>query len=411
MLLNKEKLFFIGSVFAQFAVLAGMIFFYQSIVLGGTEIILRTQPIDPRDILRGQYVALRYDISTLDAKLFYSDAQSLKPGKSVYVELEKGGGNIWQAVTASLDKPTDGRFIKGTVENISGSRVNIKYGIESYFANPEKAQELEREARRGALLMRVVVDDEGNAIVRGVFDEGGAVPGLTNAQARSRDARRLADVAQLRVAMELYFDMNGSYPENLQDLTPQTIPSLPRDPITGVNYYYSLCGPNSYHIGADLEDQANRALLSDKDTVFLCPEDRINGSDNLSCDGKTQGRFCYDIAEGESTTVPASALPPKVTVTNPNDAQIFLMNQGVSIRWSAQGVPTGGKFQVTVFDEVTKKSVISSEFESGRRNYDIPLIAQAFAKNKFYRVKVSLKDAAGKIIATDESDKAFAVSQ
>lgn len=411
MSLNKEKLFFLGSVLAQFAVLGWLIFSYQSIVLGGTEVILKTQPVDPRDILRGQYVALRYDISTLDVKLFYSDTNNLKSGRSVYVELEKTGGNIWQATGATLNKPVEGKFIKGTVENISGSRVNIKYGIESYFANPEKAQELEREARRGALLMRVVIDDEGNAIVRGVFDGGGATLLPGGAQARSRDARRLADAAQLRVAMEIYFDMNGSYPENLQDLMPQTIPSLPQDSLTGANYYYYLCGPNSYHIGADLEDQANSALGSDKDIASLCPGDKVNGSDNLSCDGRTPGRFCYDIAEGEPTTVPASALPPKITVTNPNNAQIFTINQMISIRWNAQGVPQGGKFEVSFSDEVTKKIVTSAVLESGARSYDAFAALGVFTPNRFYRAKVSLKHANGKVVASDESDKAFAISQ
>lgn len=170
MLLNKEKLFFIGSVLAQFAVLAWLIFSYQSIVLGGTEIILKTQPIDPRDILRGQYVALRYDISTLDSKVFYVNADKLVAGNTAYVSLARGGGGIWQATGAYSTKPAEGVFIKGTIESAFGSRVNIRYGIESYFVNPERAMELEREARRGTLLMRVVVDDEGNAIVRGVFE-------------------------------------------------------------------------------------------------------------------------------------------------------------------------------------------------------------------------------------------------
>lgn len=409
---NKEKLFFAGSVLAQFAVLVGMIFFYQSIVLGGTEIILKTQPVDPRDILRGQYVALRYEISTLDSKLFYSGAQSLKLGSIVYVELEKGGGNIWQAVRASLDKPENGLFIKGTVESTSGSRVNIKYGIESYFVDPERAVELESEARRGILLMRVIVDGDGNGIVRGVFEENSASSlGLVDARARSRDARRVADLAQYRLALELYFDANGSYPENLQDIGSQIMPSLPKDPITGASYHYYLCGPNSYHLGADLEDQTNVSLRSDKDIAALCPGDKVSGLDAASCDGATKDKSCYDVAEGELTAVPVANLPPKVTVTLPNTAQIFSMNQRLNIKWSAQGVPKNGKFQVVVLDEVTKKTVISADLESSRRNYDALLILGAFAPNKFYRAKISLKDSSGNVIISDESDKAFGVVQ
>src|SRR3989344_9259356 len=407
--LNKEKLFFIGSVLAQFAVLAGMIFFYQSIVIGGTEVILKTVPVYPRDNLRGQYFALRYDISALDLTL-YPYGKSITPNNVIYVKLAGGSGNIWQAAGTSLEKPVSGAFIKGTVVNISGSMVNIKYGIESYFADPERAVALEREARRGVLLMRVVVDDDGNGVVRGAFEGNGASSlVLGNPQARSRDAKRLSDIAQYRVALELYFDQNSSYPESLQDISPH-ISSLPRDPATGMNYYYQFCGPNSYHLGADLEDQTNTTLQSDKDIAMLCPEDKVHGADNLSCDGITPGKFCYDVAEGEPTVVPASALPPKVTVTFPNAAQIFIVNQGVSIRWNAQGLSAGAKFQVAVLDEATKKVVISWDLDGSRRNHDVSLVSVTFPPNKFYRAKVSLKDSAGKIISSDESDKAFGIS-
>jgi uncharacterized membrane-anchored protein len=413
---SKEKLFFVGSVFAQFAVLAGMIFFYQAIVIGGTEVVLKTVPIDPRDILRGQYVALRYDISTLKSNdCSASDCLGYKfppTGDTLYVSLKNRGG-IWEANGASGNKPFSGVFIKGTVVNIYGSQVNVKYGIESYFVSPDKATELEAAVRRGILLMKVVVDGEGNAVVRGVFDNGGAIPSVGNMPVRSRDARRLADISQLKIALELYFDSNGSsYPESLQDISPQFIPNLPRDPITGVIYYYQFCGPNSYHLGADLEDQTNGALLSaDKDITMLCPGDKVHGADNLSCDGITQGKFCYDLAEGEPTNTPVAALPPKITVINPNTAQIFITNQGLSIRWSAQGVSAGGKFQVAILDEATKKIIKSFDLDGSQRNHDVVLMSAVFAPNKFYRVKISLMDSTGKIISSDESDKAFGISQ
>ena len=39
-----------------------------------------------------------------------------------------------------------------------------------------------------------------------------SIVALNNARARSRDARRVADVKQVQTALELYYNDNGSYP-------------------------------------------------------------------------------------------------------------------------------------------------------------------------------------------------------
>lgn len=53
---------------------------------------------------------------------------------------------------------------------------------------------------------------------------------LNSARARSRDAKRLADVRQLSSAIELYVNDNGSYPPSLGAMTPTYIASLPTAP-------------------------------------------------------------------------------------------------------------------------------------------------------------------------------------
>lgn len=68
---------------------------------------------------------------------------------------------------------------------------------------------------------------------------------LNSARAKARDAKRQADLKQLQLALELYFDSNGSYPsgcwnyyekdgENfIPGLSPGYIPLLPRDSLQG----------------------------------------------------------------------------------------------------------------------------------------------------------------------------------
>ncbi len=96
---------------------------------------------------------------------------------------------------------------------------------------------------------------------------------LNSARLKSRDARRLADIKQLQLALALYYDSNSSaYPTTLAPLVTQgDIPVLPTDPVTHSNYVYAALGSgatcSSYHIGAVLEDSTNQALTNDADAA------------------------------------------------------------------------------------------------------------------------------------------------
>jgi prepilin-type N-terminal cleavage/methylation domain-containing protein len=76
---------------------------------------------------------------------------------------------------------------------------------------------------------------------------------LNSARAKSRDAQRRSDLHQLQVAVELYYDKNGSYIANsgvytvsatLTPLVPTFIPGMPHDPkpLLGGDYFYSSAG-------------------------------------------------------------------------------------------------------------------------------------------------------------------------
>ena len=126
---------------------------------------------------------------------------------------------------------------------------------------------------------------------------------LNSARKKSRDARRVADIKQLQLAAELYFDANGSYPTTTAALAPTYIAAIPQDPLGG-SYLYraytvsSVDGNNVctgtqtclyYHLGANLEE-AGAATNSDRDI----DGDLIDGPDNDGCSDET-GRACYDV--------------------------------------------------------------------------------------------------------------------
>ncbi len=84
------------------------------------------------------------------------------------------------------------------------------------------------------------------------------------AQAKSRDARRIADLRQIQLALELYVGERGAYPISLDALVPEFIPTgIPKDPSTGKSYSYKRSGSKTYHISARLETQKHPALTSD----------------------------------------------------------------------------------------------------------------------------------------------------
>jgi uncharacterized membrane-anchored protein len=128
---------------------------------GGEEIVLTTVPVDPRDLFRGDYVVLRYDISTVAGRFAVGD--------TVYLRLIESD-SAWRPQYASKESPgPDETFIRGRVVRQVESRpgvpqVEVEYGIESYFVPEGTGRAIEQQ--RGKLRVRVVVDRSGNAVIK-----------------------------------------------------------------------------------------------------------------------------------------------------------------------------------------------------------------------------------------------------
>jgi len=75
---------------------------------------------------------------------------------------------------------------------------------------------------------------------------------LNSARVKGRDARRVSDVKQLQLALELYYDNNQSYPvgsgaasTTLAALVSANfISSIPQDPTNAGNYVYTYASAN-----------------------------------------------------------------------------------------------------------------------------------------------------------------------
>jgi hypothetical protein len=76
---------------------------------------------------------------------------------------------------------------------------------------------------------------------------------LNTAQEKANDARRVADVKQIDLALALFYDTNNAYPSSLEKLAPLDIAFVPVDP-SGKPYAYTpsadgtsytLCAPQT----------------------------------------------------------------------------------------------------------------------------------------------------------------------
>jgi type II secretion system protein G len=121
---------------------------------------------------------------------------------------------------------------------------------------------------------------------------------LNDARQKSRDAKRVADIKQLQLALELYFDSNGSYPTTLSALAPNFISVIPTDPVGGAAYSYgisSASSPTDYHLGATLEQTGHQALSADSDSAVTTGWVNDFNGVNGTCAQTTGVDTCYDV--------------------------------------------------------------------------------------------------------------------
>lgn len=127
----------------------------------GREIVLETIPVDPRDLFRGDYVILRYRISTITNCYWQA-------GSTIFVPLRERNG-VW-AVSSLPTRSYDGAasdgdvVIRGQVSARSSSSCTVTYGIESYFVPEGTGRSISPGVR-----VRVAVDETGSAAIKGLL--------------------------------------------------------------------------------------------------------------------------------------------------------------------------------------------------------------------------------------------------
>jgi uncharacterized membrane-anchored protein len=170
---DRQKTFVLLGIALQLVVLIGVTVQKTLAAHGGQTVLVRTMPVDPRDLLRGDYVRLGYDFNTiptegirgLTPENYVASYKNDWIGRTVYVSLTPDAdGRHWRAVKPfSVYKPTSGVFLRGEINH--GYRIEFA-GIQKFFLEEGKGHVYEDAARRRALSVEMAISPDGEGILR-----------------------------------------------------------------------------------------------------------------------------------------------------------------------------------------------------------------------------------------------------
>ncbi|KGK97892.1 hypothetical protein LI82_09025 [Methanococcoides methylutens] len=134
-----------------------LIFLPKMVALSfGDDILLKTEPVDPRDVFRGDYVNLNYEISTIDLDKTPYDRDFLF-GESVYATLSEKE-NYWMIDSISHTRPdiSDKKVcMKGVVTGNYDDTLHVRWGIESYFVPEGEGIPIQMQMENASVIVSV----------------------------------------------------------------------------------------------------------------------------------------------------------------------------------------------------------------------------------------------------------------
>jgi uncharacterized membrane-anchored protein len=145
---------------------------------GGKTVLLETRPVDPRDLLRGDYVTLNYKISSVSRNKFeppLEKEKNIEYGTKIYVALAKCQTNdFWEVTRANLKsfKPhrneilVCGKHSYTWRNSLETNSIHVDYGIEKYYVAEGTGNP------KGKLTVKAAVSSSGNMLIKEVYVDG-----------------------------------------------------------------------------------------------------------------------------------------------------------------------------------------------------------------------------------------------
>jgi uncharacterized membrane-anchored protein len=182
MMIRFKRIVWLGIVVAllQSGVLYAMVEQRASILRNGANITLLTEPVDPRDFLRGDYVTLGYGITNIAANTINGTAPTDQGPADVFVAVKQDGAGAWVYSSASWQKrdnlPNGEVELRGHIRNFYGltteSTFRVVYGIERYYVPEGQGRAIEDQQRERKIEAVIAVSSAGDAQIRALKDDG-----------------------------------------------------------------------------------------------------------------------------------------------------------------------------------------------------------------------------------------------
>jgi uncharacterized membrane-anchored protein len=149
------------------------------ILRSGAEVLLKTAPVDPRDFLRGDYVVLNYEISSVPARTVVGPRPAEAGEQTMWVRLKKQPDGFWGVAESSfqpLSEQAESVVLKsrpfysyavGPADNI-----RLEYGIERYYVPEGQGKPLEDARQDGNVAVAARVSADGTAQIRSLLVDG-----------------------------------------------------------------------------------------------------------------------------------------------------------------------------------------------------------------------------------------------
>lgn len=191
-MMKDRRLRYAAAFLIPFLVLVSMTIIPVMTSILGTEIVIKTIPYDPRDIFRGDYVVLNYEINVIknefiseeikelgDPEDEYSYYDELKT-KDIYVILKEVDG-VHVIESAVLKKPKKGIYLKGKYDYTVGSwdqktskriteGIRVDYTLDKFFVSENTGKDLEELSRKGELYAKIKIY-RGYSLLVDVFEK------------------------------------------------------------------------------------------------------------------------------------------------------------------------------------------------------------------------------------------------
>jgi uncharacterized membrane-anchored protein len=163
---------FIFVLALQTAWLLGTVFSQEYALAHGKVILLETRRVDPRDLLRGDYLILNYTISDVPMNRFSPPVDKNLPYETkIFVALTPGTNQFYEVARASTNEftPLVNEILlrgKSDKRGWSTNSIHVAYGIENYYVAEGTGNPT------GHLTVQAVVPASGHPKIKEVFVDG-----------------------------------------------------------------------------------------------------------------------------------------------------------------------------------------------------------------------------------------------